>query len=135
MSIVTKHVCAPMRAEATAASQPACPPPITITSYFNVIILYSAYFPAKLRISERNAKEKRIFLLLLFRTKVNSVKPKLRISERNAKEKTKFLISFLNGGLENSFSLAPARISTDVKITKNFVKNAHHFHKLFTFAA
>jgi hypothetical protein len=105
MSIVTKHVCAPMRAEATAASQPACPAPITITSYFNVIILYSAYFPAK-----------------------------LRISERNAKRKLEFLFHFQTKGLENLFSLAPARISTDVKITKNFVKNAHHFHKLFTFA-
>ena len=49
MSIVTRHVLAPMRAEATAASQPAWPPPITITSYFNVVILKSAYFPAKLQ--------------------------------------------------------------------------------------
>ena len=54
---------------------------------------------AKLRISERNAKEKKIFLLLLFRTKVNSAKPKLRISERNAKQKTLFLIIFPNGSI------------------------------------
>ena len=32
MSIVTRHVLAPMFAAAVAASHPACPPPITITS-------------------------------------------------------------------------------------------------------
>ena len=32
MSMVTRHVLAPMLAEAVAASHPACPPPITITS-------------------------------------------------------------------------------------------------------
>ena len=32
MSIVTRHVFAPILAEAVAASHPACPPPITITS-------------------------------------------------------------------------------------------------------
>ena len=54
---------------------------------------------AKLRISERNAKEKRIFLLLLFRTEVNSARPKLLISERNTKQKTLFLILFPNGSI------------------------------------
>ena len=58
---------------------------------------------AKLRISERNAKEKKIFLLLLFRTKVNSAKPKLRISERNTKQKTLFLIIFPNGSIFATF--------------------------------
>ena len=37
MSIVTRHVFAPMRAAAAAASHPACPPPMTITSYFKII--------------------------------------------------------------------------------------------------
>ena len=68
-------------------------------------------------------RKKRFFLLLLFRTKVNSAKPKLRISEQNAKEKTKFLISFPN---ESDFD--------NRQKYKNFAKNAHHFHKLFTFA-
>ena len=39
MSIVTRHVLAPMPAEAAAASQPACPPPITITSYFKIMFI------------------------------------------------------------------------------------------------
>ena len=52
MSIVTRHVFAPMRAAAAAASHPACPPPMTITSYFKIIyccvvcfavVLYPAY--------------------------------------------------------------------------------------------
>ena len=39
MSMVTKRVCAPMFAAAVAASQPACPPPITSTSYLSLIIV------------------------------------------------------------------------------------------------
>ncbi len=38
MSIVTRHVFAPMLAAAHAASQPACPPPMTITSYLKIIV-------------------------------------------------------------------------------------------------
>ena len=37
MSMVTRHVFAPMFAAATAASHPACPPPITKTSYLKFI--------------------------------------------------------------------------------------------------
>ena len=37
MSMVTKSVLAPMFALAHAASQPACPPPMTMTSYFRII--------------------------------------------------------------------------------------------------
>jgi hypothetical protein len=37
MSIVTRQVLAPMLALAQAASQPACPPPTTMTSYFSFI--------------------------------------------------------------------------------------------------
>ena len=37
MSIVTRHVLAPMLALAHAASHPAWPPPMTITSYFRII--------------------------------------------------------------------------------------------------
>ncbi len=33
---VIKRVGTPRRAEAAAASTPACPPPITITSYFSI---------------------------------------------------------------------------------------------------
>jgi hypothetical protein len=40
MSIVTRQVRAPIRADAQAASQPACPPPITRTSYFKVMLLF-----------------------------------------------------------------------------------------------
>ena len=43
MSIVTRHVRAPMFAAAVAASHPACPPPITITSYFRIIVLLNAF--------------------------------------------------------------------------------------------
>jgi hypothetical protein len=35
---VRRRVLAPKRAEARAASQPACPPPTTITSYFSSTI-------------------------------------------------------------------------------------------------
>ena len=38
ISIVTSNVLAPMLAEAVAASHPACPPPITITSYFKIML-------------------------------------------------------------------------------------------------
>jgi hypothetical protein len=37
MSIVTSNVFAPILAEAVAASHPAWPPPITITSYFKIM--------------------------------------------------------------------------------------------------
>ena len=37
ISMVTRQVFAPMLAEAVAASHPACPPPITITSYFRIM--------------------------------------------------------------------------------------------------
>ena len=42
MSMVTKQVFAPMLAAAQAASQPACPPPMTSTSYFNIITYHSS---------------------------------------------------------------------------------------------
>ena len=41
ISIVTRHVCAPRRAAAAAASHPACPAPITMTSYFRIIFMLS----------------------------------------------------------------------------------------------
>ena len=64
-----------------------------------------AIFIAKLRISERNAKEKRIFLLLLFRTKGlenllslasarNSVKPNLQKKILHTNENRIFYIAF-----------------------------------------
>jgi hypothetical protein len=48
---------------------------------------------AKVRISERRAKEK-LFFLLLFRAKVPSAQPKVRISEQRAKEKLFLLLPF-----------------------------------------
>ena len=44
ISIVTKHTFAPMLAAAVAASQPACPPPMTSTSYLKVMLIPLLFF-------------------------------------------------------------------------------------------
>ena len=53
MSIVSKQVFAPMFAATVAASQPACPPPITRTSYLNTIVYTFSKFDASLDIDVR----------------------------------------------------------------------------------
>jgi hypothetical protein len=60
---------------------------------FLIIVVLVANYPAKVRISERKAKEKAIFLSFPNESTFGC-KPKVRISERKAKEKCPFILSF-----------------------------------------
>ena len=65
--------------------------PTALLSECNVIKALASNCSAKIRISERNAKEKLVFLFISKRKYFRDIVSKIRISERNAKEKPVFL--------------------------------------------
>ena len=71
MSMVMRHVFAPMLADAVAASQPACPPPITITSYLNFILINYLSSPWAFLVSASLTRPFRCPNLLSFRIVVS----------------------------------------------------------------
>ena len=60
MSIVMSSVRAPILAEAVAASHPACPPPITMTSYFSFISFLAILLAKLQKVSENTTQSKNI---------------------------------------------------------------------------